>query len=66
MPWSSGDAKRFKRGLGRGSSEKWASIANSVLAKSGDESKAIRIANNATRAAIKRRLTKSQQIGRIS
>ncbi len=56
MPWSSGDAKRFKKDISPGATDKWAAIANKVLAETGDEGKAVRIANGSTRAAIKRRL----------
>ena len=56
MPWSSGDASKHKKGLGPGSSKKWADVANSVLAESGDEGKAIRIANSVTKGSIQRRL----------
>lgn len=59
MPWGPGDSARFKKGLSKKSSEKWSSVANSVLAKTGDEGKAIRIANGATKGAIQRRLRKN-------
>jgi len=61
MPWLSDDAKKHKHGLNRKSSEKWASIANSILAQTGDEGQAVRTANSRTgpsRTALKRRLSK--------
>ena len=69
MPWTSGDADRFKKGLSESQKSRWASIANSVLEQSGDESKAIRIANGAVTqpsgmvAAAKRRLQGGQSSG---
>lgn len=59
MPWSAGDAPRFKKNLGSQGSQKWANIANSVLSESGDEGKAIRIANSATKGAVERRLRRN-------
>lgn len=48
MPWSPSDATRHNKSVksahGR---DIWSSTANSVLAESGDEGKAIRIANAA-------------------
>lgn len=46
MPWQSSDAKRHKSGLNRTQSRAWAEIADKVLSSSGDEGKAIRIANS--------------------
>ena len=60
MPWSSGDAERFKKGLSRSGKSRWAEIANAVLARTGSDSQAIREANGATRASIERRLKKNQ------
>ena len=48
MPWTSQQAKKHKKGLSTAQSRKWSKIANSVLADSGDEGKAIRIANSKT------------------
>jgi len=46
MPWEAKDAERFtKKAQGDGDAEEWASIANGVLKDTGDEGKAIRIAN---------------------
>lgn len=46
MPWSAGDAKKHKKGLSKTEAKKWAEIANSILKETGDEAKAIRIANS--------------------
>jgi len=46
MPWEASDAKRHTKKVNdQGDAEEWASIANGVLSESGDEGKAIRIAN---------------------
>ena len=69
MPWTSGDADRFKKGLSESQKGRWAAVANSVLEQSGDEGKAIRAANGAIRqpsgmvAAAKRRLQGGQSSG---
>lgn len=42
MPWSPGDVKRHNKSA---DPNKWTAIANAILAKSGDDGKAIRIAN---------------------
>jgi uncharacterized protein YdaT len=49
MPWTPKEAKTKKKGLSKKESAKWASIANAVLEKSGDEGKAIRIASSRTK-----------------
>jgi len=46
MPWSAKDAKKHKKGLTPAQSRKWSKVANAVLDDSGDEGKAIRIANS--------------------
>ena len=52
MPWASKDASRFtKRAKSPKAKRQFAKVANKVLAESGDEGKAVRIAN----AAVKRR-----------
>ncbi len=52
MPWTSKDAKKHTKSAGSPKSKKqWSKVANSVLQQSGDEGKAIRIAN----AAVKKR-----------
>lgn len=55
MPWTSSDAKRFSKSAGAGGSKspgskQWAAIANSVLQKTGDEGKAVRIASGVVKA----------------
>jgi len=53
MPWKPGDARRFtKKAKSPKAKRQFAKVANKVLAKSGDEGKAIRIAN----AAVRKRL----------
>lgn len=42
MPWSSSDASRHSK---KASPKKWATIANAVLKETGDDVKAIKIAN---------------------
>lgn len=52
MPWIPKSATRHTaKAKSQAAKKQWASTANSVLADSGDEGKAIRIAN----AAVKRR-----------
>jgi hypothetical protein len=57
MPWSAKDAagktKKAKRSPAAG--RQWASTANAVLAKTGDDGRAIRIANAAVAKRKKRR-----------
>jgi uncharacterized protein YdaT len=49
MPWSENDgpARHTKKANTPAKKRQWAAAANSVLADSGDEGKAVRIANNA-------------------
>lgn len=52
MPWKSSDApKHTKKADTPAEKKQWAKTANSVLKKTGDDAKAIRIAN----AAVKKR-----------
>jgi uncharacterized protein YdaT len=52
MPWTSKDASRHtKKASGSGAKKQWSKVANKVLKDSGDEGKAVRIAN----AAVKKR-----------
>lgn len=52
MPWKAGDAGRHTKKAKSGAAKKqWSSVANKVLKDSGDEGKAVRIAN----AAVKKR-----------
>jgi len=63
MPWTSEAAKKHKAGLSGESSEKWASIANAVLAQTGNEGLAVRTASARTgpsKGAIKRRLKRAK------
>lgn len=46
MPWKAADAKRFKKGLSSDQAKKWAAVANRVLKDTGDEGKAVRVANS--------------------
>jgi hypothetical protein len=46
MPWGYSDAKRHTKKATTPAAEKqWSAVANSVLSDSGDEGKAVRIAN---------------------
>ncbi len=48
MPWTDADAERHTKNAKTAQQKKiWATVANEVLKKSGDEGKAIRIANSA-------------------
>ena len=52
MPWSARDAKaKTKKASSPKAKRQWAKVANKVLGDTGDEGKAVRIAN----AAVKRR-----------
>jgi hypothetical protein len=47
MPWDKAGARRHtKKATSAVKQAKWASIANAVLGQSGDEGKAVRIANS--------------------
>jgi len=55
MPWKAASAKRHtKKAKSPAKKKQWAKVANKVLKESGDEGKAIRIAN----AAVKRKKKK--------
>ena len=45
MPWKPEDAKRHNKLAVGKKARQWANVANSVLAKSGDDARAIREAN---------------------
>jgi uncharacterized protein YdaT len=48
MPWTMADAHlKNKKIKSKGAAKQWSTVANKVLAESGDEGKAIRIANAA-------------------
>jgi uncharacterized protein YdaT len=50
MPWTPADAKEHtKEAKTKAEQKQWAEVANSVLAHSGDEGKAIRMANSVVR-----------------
>lgn len=50
MPWKSEEAKQHNKKATGKKSKQWSATANAVLEKTGDDAKAIRIAN----AAIKK------------
>lgn len=55
MPWKMSDAPRHtKKAKAPGAKRQWSAVANKVLQDSGDEGKAVRIAN----AAVKKRRSK--------
>jgi len=57
MPWTPKDAQRHtKKAAGTKAKKQWSEVANSELARTGDEGKAVRIANGviAKRTAKKR------------
>ena len=48
MPWTTKDATRHtKKARSAGAKRQWSTVADKVLAQSGEEGKAIRIANAA-------------------
>ena len=50
MPWKSEDATRHtKKAKSKKKKKQWSAVANAVLEKSGDEGKAVRIANAAVK-----------------
>lgn len=52
MPWTPDDATRHDKKIkSKSAKHAWASIANNVLRETGDEGKAIRIANAKARSA---------------
>lgn len=56
MPWSPKDApKKTKKADTPKEKEQWAKVANSVLKKTGDDGKAVRIANSAIAKGNKKR-----------
>jgi hypothetical protein len=59
MPWSlSSGIKHTKKAKNPATKKQWASTANSVLKKSGDEAKAVRVAN----AAVKKHPSKKKKL----
>jgi len=58
MPWTPKDASaKTRKASSPAKKKKWAGVANAVLKKSGDDGKAIRIAN----AAVKGTLSKPKK-----
>lgn len=50
MPWTIGDAMRHtKKATSPAKKKQWVATANAVLQKSGDDGKAVRIANSAVK-----------------
>ena len=59
MPWTARDAKT-KKARSPTAKRQWKDVANSVLAKTGDEGRAVRTANG----VIKRRVAKMKRKSR--
>lgn len=60
MPWTVSDVDSHIKGLSPKKKQQWVAVANSVLAKTGDDARAIRSANVAVReAAIEDRMPPS-------
>jgi hypothetical protein len=59
MPWTADDgpSRHTKKAKSLSAKRQWAAVANSVLAKSGDDAKAVREANG----VIKRRTAKGKK-----
>jgi len=56
MPWTMADApQKTHKAKSKPAAKQWATVANKVLAESGDDAKAIKIAN----AAVAKRKSKS-------
>jgi hypothetical protein len=65
VPWQASDVERHNKGLSQGKKKQWASVANSILKKTGDEGKAVRIANGVvSKEAVKRRIERGSNSGR--
>jgi len=62
MPWKPGDASRkTKKAKSPKSKRQWAATANAVLEKTGDEGKAVKIANSVVKkSARNRRLARAK------
>lgn len=53
MPWGPGDAHRHNHAANTpAKKKKWAKVATGVLKKTGDEGKAIRIANSSIKSKL--------------
>jgi len=56
MPWTPKDAKKkTKKASTKKKQRQWSAVANSELEKTGDEGKAVRIANGVVKKAKKNR-----------
>lgn len=56
MPWKSSDAKaKTKKANAPKRQRQWKDVANAVLAKTGDEARAVRTANGVLKKAKKRK-----------
>ena len=61
MPWTAASFKnKHNKSLSPAKAAKAAAVANAILKQSGDEAKAIRIANSQMQTAAARRLTKGK------
>lgn len=57
MPWQVGDVSKHNKKLSESKKKQWVAVANSVLGKTGNEGKAVKIANGAvSKNAVMRRL----------
>lgn len=56
MPWSPKEAIKHNKNAVGPKAKQWSTVANEILRKSGDDGKAVRIAN----AAIQRRMHKTK------
>ena len=64
MPWKESDAKRHtKKAKSKKRKHQWSTVANKVLRESGDEGKAVRIANSAVKKAGHKRKAKKRKRG---
>lgn len=60
MPWKMSDAKsKTKKASSPAAQKQWSTVANKVLAQSGDDAKAIKIANAAVAKRGQRRANKA-------
>jgi len=56
MPWKANDAKhKTKKAKSKSEQKRWAATANAVLKKTGDDAKAIRIANASVKKKSKKK-----------
>lgn len=64
MPWTTASVERHKKGLTEHQKRVWVKTANAVLKQSGDEAKAIKIANQAATRAKPRKSANNRKVGR--